>query len=283
VADALLARAVRAWDWGTAHLPEFADFSGGSNGRCVDQLTFAAAMLLQATGGPRYDVAFRKYSVIAADPAKPVAEHARHDQTLGSYAYARLPDGVGDPALKRSLVASFEREFDTWRQAAETTNYRYMRSPYAPNTWGTGGLPAWLMRPAMTWALTADPARKSAARQWMLFTNDFSLGCHPMNLVFTVGLGQRYVTGAWHGLQATCPAAIIPGLHTNGPGGRGAPGERPGSGGMGAWPNLSLYPTGEGSWPDLYRYSENASPGQNEGCWPQRMVFAYGLFLPPAR
>jgi len=282
-ADALLARAVKAWNWGEAHLAEFADFKGGSNGRCVDQLTFAAAMLLQATGDTRYDEAFHKYSVIAADPTKFVEEYARHDQTLGSYAYARLPADVGDPALKKAIVASFEREFDEWRRAAETTNYRYMRSPYAPNTWGTGGLPAWLMRPAMTQALTTDPARKAAARQWMLFTNDFSLGCHPMNLVFSVGQGQRFVTGAWHGLQAMCPAAIIPGLHSNGPGGRGVPGEKPGKGGMGDWPNLSLYPTGEGSWPDLYRYSENASPGQNEGCWPHRMVFAYGLFLPPAK
>ncbi len=280
-ANTLLARAVKAWDWGESHLSEFSSFKGGSNGRCVDQLTFAAAMLLQATGQPRYDEAFHKHSVIAADPTKAVEVYDKHDQTLGSYAYARLPEGLGDASLKKAIIASFEREFDAWRQAAETTNYRYMRSPYAPNTWGTGGLPAWLTRPAMTWALTADPVRKAAARQWMLFTNDFSLGCHPMNLVFSVGQGQRYVTGAWHGLQAESPGGLIPGLHTNGPGGRGAPGEKP-SGGMGGWPNMSLYPTGEGSWPDLYRYSENASPGQNEGCWPQRMVFAYGLFLPPA-
>lgn len=281
-ADALLARAIRAWNWGESHLAEFADFKGGANGRCVDQLTFAAAMLLRATREPRYDQAFRTHSVVAAAPTRSVEEYSKYDQTLGSYSYARLPDGVGDPALKQSLVASFERDFDAWRQAAETTNYRYMRSPHAPNTWGTGGLPAWSMRPAMAMALTTDPARRAAARRWLLFTNDFSLGCHPLNLVFTEGLGQRFVTTAWSGLQAACPVAVIPGLHTNGPGGRGVPGELPGSGGMGAWPNMALYPTGEGSWPDLYRYSENASPGQNEGGWPQRMVFAYGLFLPPA-
>jgi hypothetical protein len=281
-ADVLLRRAVRAWDWAEANLAKFADFKGGANGRCIDQATFAAAMLLRATGEARFDEAFRRHSVIAADPAKPVHEYEKHDQTFGSFFYARLPEGVGDPELKRALVVSFEREFDQWRQAAETTNYRYMRSPYSPNTWGTGGVPAWLMRPAMTMALTPDPDRRAAARQWILFTNDFSLGCHPMNLVFTVGLGQRHVTGPWHILQASTPAGLIPGLHTNGPGGRGTPGAKPASGGMGSWPPMSLYPTGEGSWPDLYRYAENVSPGQNEGCWPQRMAFAYGLFLPPA-
>ena len=281
-ADALLARAVKAWNWGEAHLSEFSSFKGGSNGRCVDQLTFAAARLLQATGDSRYDAAFHQYSIMATDPMKAVAENDQYDQSLGSYTYARLPVGVGDAKLKSMIVASFEREFDAWRKAAETTNYRYLRSPYAPNTWGTGGLPAWLTRPAMTGALTRDVARQKSVRQWILFTNDFSLGCHPMNLVFSTGQGQRSVTGNWSGLQAMSPVAIIPGLHSNGPGGRGTPGEKA-SGGMGGWPNMSLYPTGEGSWPDLYRYSENASPGQNEGCWPQRMAFAYGLFLPSVK
>lgn len=282
VADELLQRAIRAWDWGIANLDAFSDFKGGSNGRCVDQLTFAAAMLLRATGEDKYDQAFRRQAIIAADPGKPVWEHERHDQILGSYHYARLREGLGDPALKQAIIASFEREFDQWLRAAETTNYRYMRSPYSPNNWGTGALPMWVQRPAMTLALTRDPARKAAARRWILFTNDFSLGCHPMNLVFITGLGHRSITCAWHHLQDETPVDIIPGLHANGPGGRGAPGE-PGGSSMGNWPNMSLYPTGEGSWPDLYRYSEGASPGQNEITRPHRMVFAYGLFLPPAK
>ena len=43
---------------------------------------------------------------------------------------------------------------------------------------------------------------------------------------------------------------------------------------------MSLYPSGD--WPDLYKYSEYASPGMNEGVVVNqaKTAFAYGLLLP---
>ena len=134
----------------------------------------------------------------------------------------------------------------------------------------------------MTMRLTADEKLKRTCRAWILFTNDFSLGCHPLNLVFTVGLGKRCVTSAWHYLLLNTPEGIIPGLQTEGAGGNFVAGDVPKAGGMGAWPGMSLYPAGP--WPDLYKYSEGASPGMNEGITVNMVVTAlsYGLMLPEA-
>ena len=52
-----------------------------------------------------------------------------------------------------------------------------------------------------------------------------------------------------------------------------------GRGGMGRWPGMSLFPPGP--WPDLYKYSENASPGMNEGVTSNMAAtaFAYAIFV----
>jgi endoglucanase len=263
----MLKRAEKAWNW--------AEKNGGDKEK--DYNVFAAAMLFKATGDEKYDDAFKKYTVYAKNHTAPPFQWSKYDQRFGSFYYARNPKA--DPEIKKKIIASFESLFKKWRSAAETTNYRYMRSPYAPNTWGTGGIPKYSVFPVMTMHLTEDPAMKKSARQWMLFTNDFSLGCHPMNMAFTVGQGQRYVTSSWHHSQIHSPEGIIPGLQSEGAGGKFICGGK-GSRGMSKWPGMSMYPAG--MWPDLYKYSENASPGMNEGvaATMAETVLSYGFFVP---
>lgn len=267
VASDMLKRAEKAWNW--------AEKNGGDKEK--DYNVFAAAMLLNATGDKKYDDAFKKYSIYSKNSSAPPFQWSKYDQGFGSFYYARNPKA--DLELKKKIISSFENLFEGWRKAAETTNYRYMRSPYAPNNWGAGGLPKYGVFPVMTMHLTENPEVKKSARQWMLYTNDFSLGCHPMNMAFSVGLGQRYVTSAWHHSQIHSPEGIIPGLQSEGPGGKFVCGEK-GSKSMGQWPGMSMYPAG--MWPDLYKYSENASPGMNEGVAPTmaETVLSYGFFLP---
>lgn len=267
---AYLDAAVRAWKW--------AEKNGGDAEH--DRHVFAAAMLFRATGANIYEDAFKTHSIFSKSPESPPDMYGKYNQIFGSYYYAR---SGGDTKLKAEIVASFENEFKGWAAAAETTNYRYLRNPYAPNTWGTGGLPIGLIKPAMTMSLINNADLKRSAKNWIELTNDFSLGCDPMNLVFTVGLGQRYVKSAWHLLMLGTPGEIIPGLQTEGPGGPFVAGEMPKSGGMGEWPGMSFYPPGP--WPDLYKYAEDASPGMNEGVTVNMVntAFAYGLLLPAVK
>ena len=262
-----LDRALKAWDWAAAN--------GGDKEN--DMHVFAAAVLLRATGDTRFDEAFKKHSVFSSNPDSELSVYNKYDQLLGSYQYA-LADKA-DPKMKDIIRKAFERTFNSWRKAAETTTYRYMRNPHAPNTWGTGGLPIWMELVGMTMAITNDPAVKKSCRFWIEQTCAFSLGCHPMNMAFTVGLGKQSVTRPLNLLMWSNPDGLIPGLQTQGPGGRWVAGAKGGKG-MGDWPAMSLYPSGD--WPDLYKYSEYASPGMNEGVVVNqaKTAFAYGLLLP---
>ena len=268
-APPLLARARRAWDWAEAR----ARPGGSQDGRAR-----AAALMFRATGEAAFGRAFARASVLAADPGARIWVYAKRDQVLASYHYAR--SAAADPGLRRRVVAAFERDFRRWEEAAETTAYRYMREPHAPNTWGTGGLPTWLLRPALAGALSADAGLGRRVDRWIGHTCDFSLGAHPLNLVFTVGLGRRHVTSAWHYLMLNSPAGSIAGLQGEGAGGRWVAGQQAGRG-MEQWPALAAYPPGP--WPDLYKYAENASPATNEGIVRNQALtaFAYGLLLPP--
>lgn len=264
-----LERSLKAWKW--------AETNGGEKEN--DQHAFAAAMLLRSTGEEAYGRSFEKNSVFSGDIRAPVLKWDKYDQMYASFYYCLA--AKAKPEMKENIVLSFERSFRDWERSAETTAYRFMKEPYAPCTWGSGGLPVWLRLPAMTMRVTGDEELKSSCRRWIILTDDFSLGCNPMNLVFTVGLGQRYVTTAWHHLMENSPAGIIPGLQSEGPGGRYTAGQDPGGGGMGNWPGMSLYPPG--AWPELYKFSENASPGANEGITVNQVysAFAYGLLCPP--
>lgn len=267
----LLERARRAWDWAETR---------PRNGRSRDSRARAAALLFRATGTPSFGRAFERASVLAGDPGAELWIYTKRDQVLASFHYARSRGA--DPVLRRRIVAAFERDFARWQEAARTTAYRYMREPNAPNTWGTGGLPTWLARPALAGALSADAGLRRAVEGWIGHTCDFSLGAHPLNLVFTVGLGRRHVTTAWHYLMLNSPAGPIAGLQGEGAGGRWVAGQRAGNG-MEQWPALAAYPPGP--WPDLYKYAENASPATNEGIVRNQVLtaFAYGLLLPPLR
>jgi endoglucanase len=263
-----LARALNAYDW--------ADANGGEKEH--DQHAYAAAMLMYTSEKiERFDVAFKQHSIYSKKSKANPMEWNKYDQLFGSYYYAKHPKA--DLNLKRSIVASFENLCRFWVHMAGTTRYRYMRSPYAPNSWGTGGLPKDLDFPAMTMHLTKDAKLKAACMDWIRWTNDFSLGCHPMNLTFTIGVGQRSVSTAFHHLNWLTPGDSIPGLQCEAPGGRFISGSKPSRGGMGAWPGMSMYPPGP--WPDLYKYSENASPGMNEGIIKNmaKTAFAYGLMV----
>ncbi len=265
-AEDFLSRALKAWDW--------AEKNGANNEK--DMRAYASAMLFRATGDKKFDQAFKESCIISDKPDAPPLEYGKHDQTAGMFYYAINPSA--EEEYKGKISTSFEKLYQIWEKFAETTSYRYMRSPYSPNTWGTGGIPVYIVFPAMTMSITANGQIRESCRKWIALTNDFSLGCHPLNLVFTAGLGQRYIYGCWHHLAENTPGGIIPGMQSEGAGGKWVAGQKGGKS-MADWPAMSLYPSGQ--WPDLYKYSDNASPGMNEGVTVNmaKTALAYGIMI----
>ena len=149
-----------------------------------------------------------------------------------------------------------------------------MRHPWAPNNWGTGCHPKWLITPIQAYALTKDPAY----RKWVILTCDFALGCSPMNLVNTTRLGQKYISGPLHLFSRYSPNGPIAGIQSEGPSAQ--TGGKKASGSMGTWIAPMLYP--HGAWPQLHTYTDvTMSPGMNEGVVHDqaRTAFAYGFLL----
>ena len=101
-----------------------------------------------------------------------------------------------------------------------------------------------------------------------------------MDLVFTVRLGQRYVTFGRNILQQLSPEGYVAGFQSEGPGKGGKAGDKTYSK-MATWPQRVAYPLGP--WPDLYSYADGASPGLNEGVTETqaRCALPYGLLMPP--
>ncbi len=70
-----------------------------------DARNIAAAEMLMLTGDPKYDAIFKETSQWGKNPAIIEAQG-------GGFTYARLPDGVGDPALKAEIVKAIEKQAD---------------------------------------------------------------------------------------------------------------------------------------------------------------------------
>jgi hypothetical protein len=263
-ARSMLQRAVRAWDWAARHGAE----------QKPDALALAAIQLYRATGESKYVEAFRKHSVFTRRPDAELEEYQRYDQRDASFYYAFCARPV-DPLLKERVVAAFRRKLDLWVRWAETTAYRYMRSPYAPNTWGTGAHPKWVLDAIQGYVLLKDPRYL----EWIHLTCDFALGCHPMNRVFTAGLGQRSIAAPLHMDSRYTPDGPIAGIQCQGPSPRvgGSPAGRS----MGSWIDAMLFP--RGAWPELQTYTDvGMCPEMNEGLVSDqiRTAAAYAFLLP---
>jgi len=251
------------------------DYAVQNDGQAYpDDFVHGAIQLYRATGAKRYLDDFHRRSVFAENPNAELQQYQKYDQEFASFYYAWCKRPVNQK-LKQAVLSAFKRRMATWVQYAETTGYRYMRHPWAPNTWGTGAYPTWMFTPIEAYALQRDPKYL----KWIILTCDFSLGCNPMNTVFTVGLGKRYVTGPLHAYGRYSPEGHIPGIQCEGPspqtGGKAA------AMNMTSWIAAGLYP--HGPWPQLHTYTDvEMSPGMNEGITISmaKTALAYGFLMP---
>ena len=100
-----LESAKRAWTWVEAHSKEDDEiyqkvlaFDKNLPKSLRHKRAMAAVELLAATRDPAYDEAFKQSSELSGKPALYL------DQLGADFAYARLPDGLGDPELKKRAV-----------------------------------------------------------------------------------------------------------------------------------------------------------------------------------
>lgn len=179
-ADEYLASAVRAWTWAESHEAK----EPGRKQR--HKRAMAAVELLAATRDPVYDAAFKQSSELTGKAGTYL------DQLDTDFAFARLPEGVGDAALKRTAVEritayadhaiaySRKNAFDLI--AGTRTDYPVIFACRHFSTPAQGGL-------ALIYAhvLTGKSAYLAAAVQG----SNYCLGANPDNLSYCTGVGHH--------------------------------------------------------------------------------------------
>ena len=260
------AAAERAYAWAQAQ---------GAGGR-PDEAALAAVQLYRLTGRPSYHEAFLKASVFASDPKAELTVYRKYDQRASSFYYGISAAPV-DAEVKRRAVEAWRRQATDWAKWAETTAYRWCKHPNAPNVWGSGAHPMWMVDMMQAYVLTGD----GAFLDWVRLTCDWALGGNPMGTVFTTHLGQRSISAPLHIVSRTSPGGPIPGLQCQGP--TPETGGRTATSSMSSWVGALLYPPGP--WPDLQTYSDlGMVPTMNEGTVVDQMRSAVVYsFLLPAR
>jgi endoglucanase len=194
VAAEYLDSAKRAWAWVESHSNEddetykkVLSFTKDLPKKLRNLRSMAAVELLAATRDPAFDVAFKQSSELTK---RGVLRYL--DQLDADFAYARLPDNVGDPELKKQAVhlitayADHAIEFSRKNAydiiAGTRTDFPLIFACRYFSTPAQGGF-------ALIYAyeLTKKPAYLTAAVQGA----NYSLGANPDNLSYCTGVGYN--------------------------------------------------------------------------------------------
>ncbi len=277
-----LESARRAWNWAEAHSQEddeiykkVISFTKELPKDLRDLRAMAAVELFAATCEPPFDAAFKESSELTKK-----GELRYLDQPGADFAYARLPDGVGDPELKKQAALVIATYADHAIEFSRKNAYdiiaghrtdtpmifagRYFSTPAA------GG-----MALIHAYELTKKPAYLAAAVQGA----NYSLGANPDNLSYCTGVGynaQRFtfiVDALVTGQQPDVTVGHIP----YGQGNEGNEMSRP----MNSWVQQWLLNFGHAKkmfpnwfdWPVNEQYIDFALyPLHNENCFNQTTV-----------
>ena len=188
-----LESAKRAWAWVEAHSKEddaiyqkvlFFDKSLPKNLRNLRAM--AAVELLAATRNPAFDAAFKQSSELGGKAALYM------DQLQADFAYARLPEGLGDPAFKQRAVerittyADHALDFSRKNAFDLITGHRTdMPMIFVSRFFSTPG--AGGMALIYAYELTRKPAYLAAAVQGA----NYCLGANPDNFSYCTGVGDN--------------------------------------------------------------------------------------------
>ena len=189
-----LESAQRAWAWVEAHAKDDDEiyqkvlgFDKNLPQNLRNLRAMAAVELLAATRDPAYDAAFKQSSELVRKG------ELRYLEQLGAdFAYARLPEGVGDPELKKQasdLIAAYADhaiEFSRKNAFDIITGHRTdMPMIFVSRFFSTPGAGGFAL--IYAYELTKKPAYLAAAVQGA----NYSLGANPDNLSYCTGVGNN--------------------------------------------------------------------------------------------
>ncbi len=175
--------AVKAWDWAEDHAEEFKQRLPKKAGMIDEQRELAAVEMLHLTGEAKYDDVFKSISVTAGNKGDL--------REVAAFAYARLPDGLGDEAVKQkakeAVVELADRSFAFGDGNAFGISTPYWDLPMMGFV-GYFSTPGTISRALpRAHALTGDSKYLAGT----IRSTNFSAGANPDNMSYTTGLGWK--------------------------------------------------------------------------------------------
>lgn len=234
-AELLLHSARRAWKWARARSPVL----------YKDALAYASAELFKTTLEDEFQKVFLKFTVFTRKPDAQLSVWKEYDQHDSAWAYATTSHHKVNRQTQQACRKAFIREADEWLRFAKKRAFRFAKHPWAPIGWGSASVPQ-----AIPLIRAHYLTGKEEYLAWTVLSADFSLGCNPLNIVWTSGLGSNPVRRPLH-LQSMNDSIDepVPGITVFGP---SRYSESKGILGFA----LRAYFPPVGSWPLLERYSD---------------------------
>lgn len=193
-AEAYLARARKAFEWGVANMNGKAGDKLGLKQDCTPFLVYAAAELYRTTGEAKYHDIFKANAPWTTQEKVALIQHGGYDLSWAAYAYAFIPDKLADSTIKQRVIASIREEAESYIWGSKQMAYKFIRHPWAPISWGTGAYQNYTLPFAAMWKLTDD----QKYFDWLIRTCDNTLGANPMCTSWVIGLGERTVHAPLH-------------------------------------------------------------------------------------
>jgi endoglucanase len=155
--------------------------------RVRDARNRAALELYVLTRDPHWHDVFLQNTCLK-DPNGRLAVWGLHDQRDAVFAYARLPEGMGDAVLKQTAVLALCAEADMALQYAAGNAFHLGPANLGVMRFGFYGTPAGAMDMVRAHYVTGRKEYLDGA----LAAAMFSSGGNPQNSTYTVGLGSRW-------------------------------------------------------------------------------------------
>ena len=179
--------ALRAFDYADRNRAEqSATLKEGDKSNLSAVRASAAVELLRQTGDARFDVVFKAEQPVAQ--GKPLGDVEWQDS---AFAYARLPENLGDAAVKKGIVAEFTRRadiavnFGAGNSFGITTDIPGLPEIGFVGYWSVPGIIDQVVPRAHF--LTQDEKYLAATVR----SANYSGGANPDNLSYTTGLGTK--------------------------------------------------------------------------------------------
>jgi len=212
-ADALLARARRAYAWGRAHRPAIEGDEAKFNAFYTDPMLYAAAELFHTTWERAYHADFLDNCLWRDSFWTEMEVQGKWNRRLAAQSYLLVPREKADAKTWDAVFAAVKRDADYLAEHCARRDYPFLTHPWVNIFWGFGAYQRFLASTVTCWRLTGDRRYYDQ----VVRNCDNTLGANPMGISWIVGIGTETVRAPLHMSHWSPRGLVVTGIQCEGP------------------------------------------------------------------